>query len=385
MRIVHVVFSGRYSGAEILARDLALNQCARGFGVDLIAVEPGEPSFQPEIARMASNGIDFHAPGGSLGNGIARTLFLSRTLRRIAPDIVIAHSILPSLYCRGAKLLGAKFRLTTVLHSINDYEDQLLLWAERISGHMNAAVIGVCPEACSHYRKAVAGKREPHWIPNGIDLDRFVFEESARHSVRRDTYGAGEDDFVFLQVGRLNEVKQQLLTLSAVNQVADHCRIRGKIFLVFVGPEEAGPYSQQFRDAISRPCAEGLTVCYLGARADVAKLLQGADLALMPSTWEAHSVAALEAVASGVRLVISDIDAFAAIARLEGTFSFRSGDMKSYAAAIINGLRTGLNIRFQRNLEEFSIATCSQRYLEVAAGTARPCAQVHFDGPPVID
>lgn len=47
-----------------------------------------------------------------------------------------------------------------------------------------------------------------------------------------------------------------------------------------------------------------------GARSDVPEILAAADLYLMPSLAEAHSIAFLEALASGVYILASDIPSF---------------------------------------------------------------------------
>ena len=83
----------------------------------------------------------------------------------------------------------------------------------------------------------------------------------------------------------------------------------GHVELVFVGEAEQGLYTEEFLETVKLPI-ERVRGRYLGARSDISQLLSGADIFVMPSGWEGFSVAAIEAVQSGIRAVFSDIAAF---------------------------------------------------------------------------
>lgn len=364
MKLAHIIFSARYSGAEILARDLALQQRAKGLEVSVVAVETGEKSFAPELDRLARAGVTFVSPAQKTHGALRRVAYLRKVLKSLQPDLVIAHSILPSFYSRAVKVSGQRFRVATVLHTNSDFHDLKLRWTERAMRLLNDAVIGVSKEACAGYNALIGKPPSATLIPNGIDLQRFRFDEHIRTTVRKNTFGVQENERVILQVGRICEQKQQLLTLQALRHLNKTYGFAGPIKMIFVGTTERQAYTTGFFHELKEPI-KNITVSYLGPRSDVDKLLMASDLCVIPSGWEAHSIAAVEAAASGISMIVSDISAFGKLIGLPGISSFRSRDAYSLSEAIHAVLTSEQRARFDRALMEFSIERCSDDYLSM--------------------
>jgi glycosyltransferase involved in cell wall biosynthesis len=104
-------------------------------------------------------------------------------------------------------------------------------------------------------------------------------------------------------------------------------------------------------------------VVWLGSRSDVPALLSAADIYLMPSVREAHSVAMIEALASGIPMVVSEIDAFTAIVRFAGVISVVSTDSSHYALAVEKFI--GNRRRYERDLGAFSVERVGERYFDL--------------------
>ena len=103
--------------------------------------------------------------------------------------------------------------------------------------------------------------------------------------------GVPEELPVLLSVGRLHPQKGYDTLLT---RIADW---RGRAVSLIAGD---GPLEDELRQRIAR---EGLPVQLLGRRADVADLLQAADMVVLPSAWEARSLVAQEAMQAGVPLI----------------------------------------------------------------------------------
>jgi glycosyltransferase involved in cell wall biosynthesis len=129
-----------------------------------------------------------------------------------------------------------------------------------------------------------------------VDLERF-------HPKRRDTafwlrYGPAEDVTRFIYVGRLGVEKNLELVASAFRALhAAHPSVR----LVLVGD---GPYRGELENQLA-----GLPVTFTGYLAgdDLAVALASADVKLFPSTTDTWGNAPLEAQASGVPVIVSNI------------------------------------------------------------------------------
>lgn len=113
----------------------------------------------------------------------------------------------------------------------------------------------------------------------------------------RDALGLSDDDVLVVTVTRLAPQKNLDLLLD----VAARTRDRIDLAYVVVG---AGP----LRDALARRAEEeGLGVTLVGPSDDVASWWGAADLALLPSRWEARPLVAQEALLSGVPLVATGV------------------------------------------------------------------------------
>ena len=134
-------------------------------------------------------------------------------------------------------------------------------------------------------------------IKNGVDVDRFCYDEELRAAVRREL--AVEDKTVIGHVGRFFAQKNhtQLLDIFAAYHKAHPDSV-----LLLVGEGELQEAARQ------KAYALGLadSVQFLGLRPDVSRLLQAFDLFLMPSLYEGMPLVGVEAQAAGLPLVVSD-------------------------------------------------------------------------------
>jgi len=143
-------------------------------------------------------------------------------------------------------------------------------------------------------------------IPNGVDLEAFP-TGNARALARaraRALFGVDEQTPVLGIVGRLDAKKGQREAIAALAAVRAHLPAAR---LVLVGGESLGHSGEE---GVLRELASGLGVAeavdFLGHRDDVAGLLPGFDLFLLPSHGEAFGFALLEAMAAGVPIVAAD-------------------------------------------------------------------------------
>ena len=116
MRIAHCVLEPRYSGAEILVLGLVRAQMAAGVPTALIALRPAEGVFAMELKALAELGCEIFVPPSRLGR-VGRVLWIRRAIHKFHPNVVFAHSALPSVYSRCALLGSSGVSLVTVLHT----------------------------------------------------------------------------------------------------------------------------------------------------------------------------------------------------------------------------------------------------------------------------
>ena len=134
-------------------------------------------------------------------------------------------------------------------------------------------------------------------LNNAIDTDLFVYDEDIRSEYRESFHL--NDEKVFIQIGRLSEQKNYLFTLKVFNRYLENDK-DARLFIV-----GNGVLKNEIIDKINEFNIADKVVMLEG-RNDVNKLLQMADVFLMPSLFEGLSVAAVEAQASGIRCLLSD-------------------------------------------------------------------------------
>ena len=118
----------------------------------------------------------------------------------------------------------------------------------------------------------------------------------SRDDVRAEL-GAGDRPLV-LAIGRLHPQKGYDILVAA----AARWRDRDPVPLVVVSG--SGPLRDELAAAITRT---GAPVRLLGRRDDIADLLAAADVAVLPSKWEARSLVAQEALRAGLPLVTTRV------------------------------------------------------------------------------
>ncbi len=149
-----------------------------------------------------------------------------------------------------------------------------------------------------YVRIGAVPRHKIRYIPNGVDTDHFKPDPDVRVRMRKEL--GVEDNFVWLAVGRFDPQKDYPNMLQAFAHVI---KKSVKTVLLIAGD---GP----LRPAMERLAGElGLrnNVCFLGIRQDVPELMNAADAYVMSSAWEGMPNVLLEAYATGLPVVATNV------------------------------------------------------------------------------
>ena len=138
------------------------------------------------------------------------------------------------------------------------------------------------------------------YIPGiGIDVEKFRDIQVDRDKKRAEL-GVGVDDVMLLSVGELNVNKNHRVVVEALGLMDDQQRSH---LHYFIAGKDAGQ-----RDALVKLAEEKkVNLHLLGFRTDIPELLKCADIFLLPSIREGLNVGLMEAMASGLPCIASDI------------------------------------------------------------------------------
>jgi glycosyltransferase involved in cell wall biosynthesis len=171
-------------------------------------------------------------------------------------------------------------------------------WLARASDALIAIAPAVRRELLDVYR--IGRADQYHLIPLGFDLQPFAAIDAAARERARRELDLPPDARVITTVGRLTAIKDQSRLLKLARQIAD--RERRLLVLIAGGGELAGALEAE-------ASALGLAahVRFLGWRRDLATIYAATDVFVLTSRNEGTPVALIEAMASGVPGVSTDV------------------------------------------------------------------------------
>lgn len=146
-------------------------------------------------------------------------------------------------------------------------------------------------------------------IPNGVDSTRFQVPEGEDLVAFRSRWAAPDEQMIFF-IGRLVHEKGVHVLLDAFCKVLAY---RDKVKLVVAGKGPADAYLKEYAGNL------GIynRVYFAGFVDDPTrnKLYKCADVACVPSLYEPFGITALEAMASGTPVVVSDVGGLGEVVR----------------------------------------------------------------------
>jgi glycosyltransferase involved in cell wall biosynthesis len=280
-------------------------------GMDVVGVSAPGP-FVPQLEAWGIRHEPLRHATRSLavGHDVMALGELWRLFRRLKPDIVHTHNPKPGLYGRvAARAAGVPAVVNTVHGLYASPEDPLprravVYTLERAASLCSGAELVQNPEDLEVLARLGVPRDKLVLLGNGIDLQRFGPAADAHGRRRaRALLGVDADAVVVGVVARLVWQKGFRDLFEAAERLyATHPKV---VFVVVGGPdpEKADAISPDELAAASR---RGRLV-FVGDRDDVEHLYPGFDLFVLPSYREGFPRSAMEAAATGLPVIASDI------------------------------------------------------------------------------
>lgn len=196
-----------------------------------------------------------------------------------------------------AKRKGCKFVISHC-HSANEKETLLQLLFRKVTTEItkrSSDYLLACGEDAGKWMWGA--NSEYRVMKNAIQIDKFIFDEQARDTLRENL--EIKDKQVFLCVGRLSEQKNQERLVDIFYEYQKEVE---NSVLLLVG---TGDKLEIIREKI-RKYNIGDKIKILGVRTDVNKLLSVADIYILTSKYEGLPISVIEAQCSGLSCILSD-------------------------------------------------------------------------------
>lgn len=256
----------------------------------------------PYVGDVERRGV-VHVPLGSLtrawnpSSDARAARELRRALKSLRLDVLHTHN--PKTGVLG-RAIGRSLGIPVVVNTCHG------LWAQaddpwKRRGPVLAAEVAAARASHAElYQNAEDMATLARWVPkrkqrlvgNGTDLERFRPDSHLREQVR-DEWGVRPDDLVVGGVGRL-------VTEKGIGEFVAAARaLSNRATFVWVGPDDP-----------DKPDAWGGdddAVRFVGARDDMQAVYNALDVFVLPSYREGFSRSGMEAAATGLPMVLSDI------------------------------------------------------------------------------
>ncbi len=210
--------------------------------------------------------------------------------------------------------------------------------------------------------------------PNGVDTDRFrpSAEEKHKHRVEQQV---DDHDVVALFLGGDWERKGAAIAIQGIARALRQCDASLRLWIVGRGDTRGYRQLAEIEGVSDR-------VRFFGPRSDTERFFQTADVFVFPTLYEAFPLAALEAAACGLPLVVTAVNGIEELfgrERDSGIVVERTPE--SVAQALVQladspRLRTELGDEARRSAQEFTWLRSVESVLETyaAVSSARPTA-----------
>ena len=336
--MLHLVYRFDTGGLENGVVNLINHMPSTAYRHAVVALTEAVPGFCRRVTRDDVEFFSLHKPQG---HGFWLYLRLFRLFRKLKPVIVHTRN-LAALECQvPAWVAGVPVRIHGEHgRDVGDYDgsSRRFQWLRRIYRPFVQHYIALSRELTEYlFEKIKLPPARVTQIYNGVDSDHFHPPPGDPLPISGCPYSA-PGHWLVGTVGRMQTVKDQLtLTRAFVRALEVAPDLRDRLRLVMVGE---GPLRG---DALNVLRAAGLEdLAWLpGERHDVPEIMRGLNCFVLPSLAEGISNTILEAMATGLPVIATDVGGNAELVRHCATGEIvPAGNVESLARSVLRLARS---------------------------------------------
>lgn len=301
MRIVQIINGLQIGGAEKLVKDFHNRYLSRGEESTVISLTGAKQGWLSE--NIYSLGLSSPYDPRT----VTRLVAASGETGLDKADIIHVHlfpaRIVACLVHQGMNLAG---HLITTEHNTHNRRRGTLLGklADMYSYRICQQIICVSEGVLEQLQAWVPEISEKlRVIYNGIDINLFSPAD----------FKLLDDDCTIVSVGSLTLQKNYFNAISVFSELSS--RGHSNIRYLIAG---SGKLESELRKTVKDLGVSGI-VELLGNVSDIPGFLRKADLFFMPSSWEGFGIAAVEAMASGIPVIASDVQGIREVVGSDGS------------------------------------------------------------------
>lgn len=294
-RITFLITRLDYGGREVQLVQLASQLKSQGWQVQIVSMIPPQ-AFTEKLMALA---IPVFSLGMQRGMPNLAAIFkLAKIVSNFQPYFLHSHLVHANLLARTTRIFTQVPILISTAGNINEGKR----WREiayRLTDPWCNLTTNVSKLAVENYVKVGAVPKDKIvYIPNSVDTDKFTNNLATRIKIRQEL-SLGEN-FVWLAVGRLEEQKDYPNMLEAFSQTS---QMFPESLLLICG---AGSLENELKSLVDKLSLQD-KVKFMGVRSNIPEIMNGVDGYVMSSAWEGMPGVLLEASATQLPIVATDV------------------------------------------------------------------------------
>ena len=302
IKIVYVAEAlTRNSGVTSVIINLIQNIINDDIKIDLLTYKNGDAEILDDLKQYGMN--IFYMPELGVSSFITFKKAINDFFEIHKYDIVHSHfNQVDTIIFKIAKKYGVKICISHS-HNAKLSDSKIKAIRNRIlccNLPKEATIWAACSENAGRclYGKKFSNSPKKLIIHNGVDCEKYKYNEEARSSIRKE-FHIEKNEILIGNIGGFRVQKNQAFLIEVFNEL--HKR-NPKYKLLLVGDGELRvPLEKRVNDLELQNY-----VIFAGTRTDVNRIMSGLDLFILPSLYEGLPVVGIEAQAAGLNCIFSD-------------------------------------------------------------------------------
>ena len=366
--IAHVIYRLGVGGLENGLINLINHMPSEKYRHMIICLK-GSTQFSERLKRNDVSVIDLQKKEGQDWRSFLR---FYRILKQHKVDIVHTRNLATIEYQVPAFLAGVKYRVHGE-HGWDVFDPEGNNKKYQYLRRLLSPLIQVFIPLSLHLQAYLTEKvkipeRKIVRICNGVDNRKF-YPEKTRHQIVDCQLTFAENNIYIGTVGRMHGVKDQITLVKAfVLLMQTHTELTGRAYLILIGD---GPLRAQAIELLEKH--QLLQYAWLpGERQDIAEIMRTLDIFVLPSQAEGISNTILEAMASGLPVIATDVGGNPELVEQNETGLLVPAESPEAMASALYMLIKDKEKRqqlgkssLQRVLDNFSIQAMVKKYTDV--------------------
>lgn len=358
MRILQLINNLGSGGAEKLIAEFTPVMAQQGHYIEVLLLRKKGSIY---IEQLEKQGIKTTILSESSLYSIFHIWKIRQFICKGNFDIVHVH-IFPALYFAAlATLLGiGKSKLCFTEHSTKNkrMENRVFRLIDKWIYHFYKAIICITDDVKSNLQKHLQNKRLQYiTVLNGINLSHFTNSVLLNKESLYPNYTP--NDRIVTMVARFSEHKDQATLIKSFQQLPKN------VHLLLVGE---GPLKGSLQKLVSELYLSN-RIHFLGLRKDVPDILRLCDIGVLSSNWEGFGLAAVEKMAAGIPVIVTNVDGLSSVVGEAGIL-FKKGNSKELAAHINlllsdSDFYAARAIACKKQAQKYSIEKMVKSYLDI--------------------